>query len=640
MKQRWVLAAVLALAALAYWPGLAGPLVLDDHANLDPLVQWLHGELGWRVVVFGNGSGLLGRPVSMLSFLANAATTGESVFAFKLTNLAVHLANGVALFAFLTLLVRRQAPAAGASPAAIRWLPVLATACWLLHPLLVSTVLYVVQRMAMLAAFFVLLSLVSYLRGRIALEWGRRGEAVLLLGCVVPACVVLAVLSKEVGALAPALCGVVEWLVFVPVAGRRRHPASTVFVLFVLLVPAVVAIALTAMGDPRITGGYVNRPFTLAERLLTQPRALWDYVGAWLLPYGPRLGLYHDDFQVSRSLLSPATTLVATAGWLLMLVAAWRLRRTIPALALGVAIFLVGQALESTVFPLLMYFEHRVYLPSIGLAWALLGLIAYLLPKLERHMHHGPRVFACAATGLVLVLGLATTARALVWRSQASILAQALAHHPDSRWARMDAIAFDMAQQPPAMASAFAHAQYLATLPSSVDRRFGELMVLSLTCLTDGTITPRLQNGVFGGTVDSIEPDLLVGYESLSARVTRHPCAGLGPGQMAGALAGMLDRSPLPKGHRSVWRLRFQAARLYWIAGEPEPALREARLALAARSAEAPVPLFLAAMLIERGDREGAARALRDARARLRPGDEAGLRLLSRYEAKLARPPG
>ena len=640
MKQRWVLVAVLALTMLAYLPGLSGPLVLDDHANLDPLVQWLRGEIGWRVVVYGNGSGLFGRPVSMLSFLANAASTGESVYAFKMTNLALHLANGVALFAFLTLLVRRQPPFPGNSPTAIRWLPILATACWLLHPLLVSTVLYVVQRMAMLAAFFVLLSLISYLQGRIALEQGRRGRAALLLGLVVPTCIVLAVLSKENGALAPALCGVIEWLVFVPASGRRRHPASTFLVMMFLLFPAFVAIALTALGDPRIIGGYVNRPFTLPERLLTQPRALWDYVGAWLLPYGPRLGLYHDDFEVSRSLLSPATTIVAVVGWLLVLAAAWRLRRTIPALALGIAIFLVGQALESSVFPLLMYFEHRVYLPSIGLAWALLGSIAYLLPKLERHMNHGARVFTGAAAGLVLVLGLATTARTLVWSNQASILAQALAHHPDSRWARMDAIAFDMARHPPATASAFAHASYLSRQQSPVDRRFGNLMTLSLTCVTGGSITPELEDDVFGGKVDSIEPDLLIGYESLAARITRHPCPGLGPAEMAGALARMLDRSPLPKGHRSVWRLRFQAARLYWTAGEKELAVRQARLALGARSAEAPVPLFLAGMLIEQGDRQGAARALRDARARLRPGDERGLRLLSRYEAALAQPPG
>jgi hypothetical protein len=204
----------------------------------------------------------------------------------------------------------------------------------------------------------------------------------------------------------------------------------------------------------------------------------------------------------------------------------------------------------------------------------------------------------------------------------------------------MDAIAYDMTRHPPATASAFAHARHIAGLASPVDHRFGELMTLTLTCLTGGTVTSGLEEGVFGGTVDSIEPDLLVGYESLAARVTRAPCAGFGPGRMAGALAGMLDRSPLPRGHRSVWRLRFQAARLYWSAGEPEEALQEARLALAARSVEAPVPLFVAGMLIAQGDRAGAARALRHARARLRPGDEAGMRLLSRYEAELARPPG
>ena len=57
------------LTALAYLPGLGGPFLFDDPPNLiTPFSAWLDGDIGWREIIFGNGSGLFGRPLSMLSF--------------------------------------------------------------------------------------------------------------------------------------------------------------------------------------------------------------------------------------------------------------------------------------------------------------------------------------------------------------------------------------------------------------------------------------------------------------------------------------------------------------------------------------------------------------------------------------------
>jgi hypothetical protein len=631
MKQRLAFAAALAFAALVYWPGLTGPLVLDDRANLEPLMNWLAGGVGWQTVVFDNHSGMFGRSVAMATFLANAMMTGESVFAFKLTNLLLHLVNGIAVYALLSALLRRGVLGPALIAPAINWLPVFGAALWLLHPLLVSTVLYVVQRMAMLSALFTLLTMLAYMHGRAALDMGRNREASAWLGLAAPAFTLLAVFSKESGVLAPALCGLLEWFAFAPNARRRRHPASIAFIVMVLLVPTLVAAGLTLASDPRIVGNYANRNFTLFDRLLTQPRALWSYVGAFLLPQGPGLGLYHDDFTVSRGWLSPISTIPAVVAWLLILAAGWCLRRRTPALPLGLGLYLVGQAVESSVFPLLMYFEHRVYLPSVGLVLALLGVTSFAAPHLAKRMHHARGVFATAAVAILLALGLATAARAAIWRSQQGILLQALATHPGSRWARMDAIAWDMAQSPPRMASALQHADLMMKLPEPIDRRFGALMSLSIECLSGESASPALVDKVFGTAPKTIEPDLLVGYESFAERIMREPCKDFSSADMADALVAMLDRVHLPPTHRSVWRLRFKAAKLYLAAGRPEKALEQARIAWTRHAADAPVPMLIAALLLQQGRPAEAMHLLDQADARIDAEDATGRKMLQQY---------
>ena len=84
-------------------------------------------------------------------------------------------------------------------------LAVVATAVWLIHPMQISTVLYVVQRMTELAALFCLCGLLAYLKGRALACAGRlkQGYAWMTAGLVLGT--PLAILAKENGALLPAV---------------------------------------------------------------------------------------------------------------------------------------------------------------------------------------------------------------------------------------------------------------------------------------------------------------------------------------------------------------------------------------------------------------------------------------------------
>lgn len=418
------LLAILLVASFAFVPGLSGPLMLDDTSNLEPLLDFMAGVRSAANVIFGNGSGVLGRPVSMASFVANAALFGGSVYAMKAVNLALHLLSG----SVVTLLLRRLLARDARMAPHANSVALLLGGVWLLHPLQVSTVLYVVQRMAMLAALFSFAALLVYTIGRERIEHGRRGGAWLLFGAF-PLLTLLSVLSKENGVLTPLLAGALELTLFVPRHERRPSLVRAWLTLFVAL-PAAAA-ALLLIWKPGLLN-YDGRDFTLIERLLSEARVLWDYIGAWLLPVGARLGIFHDTYPVSTGLLSPPTTLLALLGWTAIVALAWLMRGRAALFTAGVAFYLCGHLVESTILPLELYFEHRNYLPSLGFLLAVTGLAGWAISKL----HATTRIFRLAGAILLLMLPITfaavTWVQSGIWGNETLLWAQQETFSPDS----------------------------------------------------------------------------------------------------------------------------------------------------------------------------------------------------------------
>lgn len=625
MLQRCLLVAVLSLTLGIYWIGLNGPLLFDDTQNLAPINAWLQGRLGWESVVFDNSSGLFGRYVAMASFLANAAIFGDGIWGFKFVNLLLHLFNGVVIFALLSGVQRRIAT--GRPEQAADFLPVLAASIWLVHPLLVSTVLYVVQRMAILSTTFSLITMLAYLHGRLALDAGDRRRAWCLLA-IVPITTLAASLSKENGILAPALCGLIEWLVFQPVKETRRSQWARGWIGITLVLPAILAVVLTAVQNRYLVGGYANRPFSLAERLLTQSRVLWDYIGSILLPYGPKLGLYHDDYTVSAGILQPASTLFAILGLFGLAAIAWRLRILIPGFAFGVAVFFVGHALESTVFPLLMYFEHRNYLPAAGIIWAVLSLASFGAAWLKPRMHNAKVVFAGAATFLVLTLALATWARSGIWSSVPTLLAQDLTYHPNSPWLRIAAASWALDQHPPRPELARRHLEHLLESADRDIQRLGAGAYLIVDCSEGRGARPDLIAKAFSGYPKTLQSDLLTTYESLADAVAKNDCPGLAPLQYAAQLNGMLDRMKLPGENFMMRRLRYKTARMYLEAGDLQRAKTQAKLAHDDKAVIAPMTALLAEIELRQGHVSQAAHLIELAASKVAPRDATGQKIL------------
>ncbi|TFH49150.1 MAG: hypothetical protein E4H01_04870, partial [Lysobacterales bacterium] len=364
---------ILVLAGAIYWPGLSGDLVLDDATTLEPIARLSRGELTWHEALYQHDNF---RPVSMASYVLNWLTTGDRVWPLKFTNLVIHLICGVIVFLLSDRLLAR--PVASMDYRR-RWLSLWIAACWLLAPLLVSTVLYVTQRMAALSALFSLAALLAYVCGRERITENRvQGLGQIALGLAVfwP----LAIASKENGILVPVLVVVLE-LFFFSGAQRQAINRLTNRVLGLsIAVALLVGVVIVAAAPSTIFFSYDYRPFTIGQRILTEWRILFDYLANLiLLPGASPFGIYHDDYPLSRGLLEPASTLLAAAAWLAVLIAGWFARGTrVGIVAFGLWFYLAAHLVESTVLPLELYFEHRNYLPSVGIFFSL-GYGGYLL---------------------------------------------------------------------------------------------------------------------------------------------------------------------------------------------------------------------------------------------------------------------
>lgn len=408
-----ILTVLLLICFSLYWPGLNGPLVLDDFPQLSPL---LDKKVNWQASLTSE-SGLLKRPVSMVSFLLNSLLSGDNLFWWKLTNVVIHLLNAVLVF-LLSLQLFSAADSSGNTQ--YHWPAIVLSGIWLLHPLHVSTVLYTVQRMTELSSLFVFLGLFCYVMGRRLQLKGDSGN--LELGLCFFLFLPLAVFSKESGALLPLLTLLIEVFLFRFNGESGTRKRLLIYYSVFLLIPFIFGLYFIVSSLP---AGYEGRVFTLGERIFTEFRVIWLYIFQLVLPIQSNMGFFHDDFVISHGWFNPATTILSLTGIILLFILALKNMQRMPLVALGIVFFFAAHSMESTILPLELVFEHRNYLPSFGLFLALVSFF--------REAKLNTPIVSLIATMTLVSLAALTLLRVNTWSSETSLYNYAYTAHPHSQ---------------------------------------------------------------------------------------------------------------------------------------------------------------------------------------------------------------
>lgn len=392
---------IMGLTAFCYFPGLKGGFLFDDFPNLSDLSAY-GGVVDWETFksfVFNGWSGPSGRPVALASFLLNDNAWPSQGSYFKSTNLLIHLLCGLLLCWSTFLLLRLyNYPRDKAE-----WVAILTCALWLLHPFFVSTTLYVVQRMAQLAALFSLVGIVGYLKGRLALAQGYAKQGYWLMSVSLIVGTVLATLSKENGILLPLLLGLIEF------CNPSQSRLDWRWRLFFIWMPSFLIIGVLLSYLNFSAEPWPNRSFNQIERLYSECRIVAEYLMNLVAPRIEGRGLFQDGFSVSSSLLHPLSTLYSFLLLLCLLALALFARRRIPLLALAILFFFVAHIVESTLIGLELYFEHRNYLSALFLFLPLALFIVWLADRVS------VSVSVLVAVSVILLLACMTWQRAELW---------------------------------------------------------------------------------------------------------------------------------------------------------------------------------------------------------------------------------
>ncbi len=118
------------------------------------------------------------RPLPCLTFALNWYTGRTNPLGYHLVNLAFHIATAGVLYRLIIKLLSLSNYSRRRDPAWIQNVALLTTVLWAIHPIQTQAVTYIVQRMAVMAAFFYVLGILAFLEARTATEKSGNGSMV------------------------------------------------------------------------------------------------------------------------------------------------------------------------------------------------------------------------------------------------------------------------------------------------------------------------------------------------------------------------------------------------------------------------------------------------------------------------------
>ena len=372
---------VLCLIFSAYSNTLTSPPVLDDFhsfvTNPSTHVEKIDTEILGKLA--GSYFGVW-RFLPMLSLAFDFWWGDGSIIAFHVSNIMIHILCFVCCYWFSGALLNAASTGSSNGPyseSLLRPFTLAVSSLWALHPVQTSAVTYIVQRMASLQALFFFAACAAYIHFKLAWRERRKIRQVSwALLCAVSS--LGAFLSKENSAMLPVFFLLIE-LWFFKCWTFQSFARKVSMLLSRRKWMPWVAISTLGLGLMSVTAfehfasGYNGRHFTMTERLLTECRIILQYAYAIIVPNPGNLSLEHD-VVVSKSLLSPPTTLISILTIVFFVALSLRVRSSYPIFSFGIMWFLLNLIIESSIVPLELKFDHRMYLPSFGLILSLVEI--------------------------------------------------------------------------------------------------------------------------------------------------------------------------------------------------------------------------------------------------------------------------
>jgi tetratricopeptide (TPR) repeat protein len=376
------------------------------------------------------------RPIANLTFAINFYFDRLETRGYHIFNILIHL--GTTLIIYFLFLQTLALPGWGKGgplgfgteegvPIHHEKIALIGALLWGVHPVQTQAVTYVVQRMASLAAFFYLASLLFYIYGRFA--YGRKAILWFSLSSL---SALLAFGTKENSLTLPVIIFLYD-LFFIS-RFKFHFSRNQVYTVLGILAGAIIGagyVINTYIGKNTLVGmlmtNYGTEEMDSFLRVMSEWRVVVFYISLLLLPLPSRMNL-DPDIPFSKGLFDPITTFFSLVLLLLLFAFSIYKAKKYPLMTFAILWFFINLAIESTFIKLDLVFEHRLYLPSVMLfiLIPLSGIQVAQRLKIQNEM-----IVMTAAAVLAVSLLYMTHERNKVWQTSVSLWSDVASKSPN-----------------------------------------------------------------------------------------------------------------------------------------------------------------------------------------------------------------
>jgi Tfp pilus assembly protein PilF len=431
--------AIVLLGSLIYSNILHAPFVLDDYSSIvdNETTKSLKSS-------FKDVSNT--RYITLFSFALNYAAGGANPFGYHVVNVLIHVINALLVY-FLVLLICKTPKMAGTNITK-QFIAFSAAFLFIAHPVQTQAVTYIAQRAASLATLFYLFSLVMYVKARLYQTEDANAEnrtvvrffsvSSIIYFILSLFSAVLSIKSKPIAVTLPAMIILLEFCFFTGSFHSCKKPFNSNKLLFISIAFLIMMFIPLSLLDLSMPAEKILQDIDISTRetvrisrtdyFFTQFRVIVTYLRLLILPVKQSIDYTYPVYNsfLNISVLLSFVFLLSIASTTAYLFYISRIHKKELRLAVfGLIWFFIALSVESSIIPIRdVIFEHRLYLPSIGIFVAVAVLIDYLIKK--------PIIKMSAIIIIVCLLSIGTYNRNIVWQSPQTLWEDALKKFPDN----------------------------------------------------------------------------------------------------------------------------------------------------------------------------------------------------------------
>ena len=372
------------------------------------------------------------RGICDFTFAVNYYFSGPNVFGFHVINLIIHIISAFMVYFIIRLtLIIYNGEDSDSLPGQLENLPLAGSLIFVAHPIQTQAVTYIVQRYASLATMFYLIALVFFIKARMSFIksngkfFSKHHFPYYLCSFV---CALLAMRTKEIAATIPLILLLYDFIFFKKTEKKLKdtlfYMIPFFFLVLIIIVLRVYFVSpdFTELGDSIDRG--LNDPsadITRGEYAITSINVILTYIRLLFLPMNQNI--FHI-YPISSSIFSNYTYLSLFVH-LAIIVFAVVIFKTSRLISFGIFWFYITISVESSIILIgNVIFEHRLYLPSLGVVFSLVGMVL-LKVKWEKISY----IFFLI---IITMFSMQTFNRNLVWKDELSFWNDCLSKSKDN----------------------------------------------------------------------------------------------------------------------------------------------------------------------------------------------------------------